>query len=215
MSTPAALALLRGLALGGACLGLQPPGAAPRHGVRLGLPKLVWLSVLDGGGLVDPLGPVYLMARCVSTLFGPGFALVSAALGAWWLVAFPAALAARASRHKSLPVIVPAVLWILMAFTLPGASVVPLPALLLFAALQGLAFAFILYRWDFLTMLVAMFTFETWVLAYPIYSIFREVEPLKAASGLLPWYLLLLFAALVGLRPQLAAGWRRVAAVFE
>ena len=88
-------------------------------------------------------------------------------------------------------------------------------SLLLFAGLQGLFFAWILYRYDFLTVVAAIFTVETWLVVYPIYVIFRRVEWLQSALALLPWYLLLLLGLTIYFRPQLVAARQRAAAVFE
>ncbi len=214
-AAPSALALLRGVALGGVCLGLHAVVLRVTTAFGWVAPSLVWLSVLDGSGSLDRMGGAYLLARCVSTAFGPGVAIVAAAVGAWGFIAFPAALAARISRRAGVQVLVPAALCVVTVAALPGTGVIPLPMTLVFAALQGAVCALILYRWDFLTLLVALYTVATWVLAYPIYSMFGAVAPLQAAAGLAPWWLLVVFAVVVGFRPQLMRGWRRVAAVFE
>lgn len=65
------------------------------------------------------------------------------------------------------------------------------------------------------TLLVAVFTVETWLPVYPVFRMFHRIEWLKSSLGMLPWSLLLLLGLIICLRPQLAAGWHRVAAVFE
>ena len=195
-------------------------GLAVLRGVLLGVLSLgLYVVVLRGLALLGWVGPSLFWLLPIneffSFLFAPGAAIASTLAGACVVVAFPAALAARASRRAFVPVIVPAVFCLVTASTLPGASAFPLSPQLLMAALQGLFFSYVLYRYDFLTLLIAIFTAETWLLIYPVYRMFHRIEWLKSSLGMLPWFLLLLLGLTIYFRPQLSAGLKRVAAVFE
>lgn len=66
-----------------------------------------------------------------------------------------------------------------------------------------------------LTTFSTIFTIEVWLMAFPAYKIFQRIDPFPYALALVPWFALMLFAMGVYFRPQLAAAYRRVAAVFE
>ena len=86
--------------------------------------------------------------------------------------------------------------------------------MLLFASLQGLVFSLIFYRYDLLTLACAVFSVETWLLVYPVWTIFSAIQPLQSLA-MLPWFLLIIAAAAIYLRPQLQSTRRRLAAIFE
>ena len=61
----------------------------------------------------------------------------------------------------------------------------------------------------------SVFTIETWLLVYPVWTIFSANQPLQPSLAMMPWFLLLLAGAIIYLRPQLKAARRQIAAVFE
>ena len=61
----------------------------------------------------------------------------------------------------------------------------------------------------------AVLTVETLLLAFPLFVIFRQMDPLPYAASLGIWGLIFLAATTVYLTPNIAAGARRVAEVFE
>lgn len=108
-----------------------------------------------------------------------------------------------------------AALWALVASPLVGAGAFPVLPLYLFAALQGLFFAWVFLRFDMLTCLMAVFTVETGLLGYAVYRVFGAAEPWTHGWGLLLWFAVVVIGSAIWFRPQLAAARRRLAAVFE
>jgi hypothetical protein len=168
---------------------------------KAGGPALAWLEAGQSG----PMLVVYAFSVVVLATLG----------AAWVLLAFPASVAYRVSRRAAAPVIAVAALWMLTGFTLPGASTFPLVPLLIVAGLQGAFFAGVLYRYDFLTALTAIFTVQNWLVMYPVFVIVKEVVPIESRVALLPWFLVLAAGFIAGFRAELQEGWRRVARVFE
>jgi predicted Ser/Thr protein kinase len=149
-----------------------------------------------------------------SALWLVALTVLGAILGAWVLVAFPIALMQKAVHRAGLLVAV-TVLWLLTAFSIPGAGGFPMFPLYLFAGLQGLFFAWIFLRYDLVACFAAMFTVATWLFCYPLYRVFGHVDFWPYSLVLAPWLLLVSVGSLIWLRPDLAAGWRRVTAAFE
>ena len=154
-------------------------------------------------------------AESVSPLQGVSASFLSAVGAACLLTALPMALFHRPARRAWLLLVPGTLLWLVTASSPPGAAAYPLVPLYLFAALQGLAFSIVFLRYDLLTCTFAVLTVETWLLVYPLFQVFGKVEPWSYGPAFLPWLALLLFGVLIWLRPQLVAGVRRVAAVFE
>jgi hypothetical protein len=201
----AGLAILRGCGLGLAYLLLHISLLALLGWMGLAAPSLFWLLASPASGVSSTLIDIY----AVSLAF-----LISLLVSAC-VVAFPAALARRIGSRPALLVGLPATVWFLTISTLPGASVVPVVPFLVLAALQALIFSFLYYRYDFLTVLLAIFTLETWLLSYPGYALLHRIAWTRTLLEMLPWFLLLFLGAAVYFRPQLVGGWRRVAEVFE
>ncbi len=201
-SRASGLALLRGCMLGALYLGVHTALLAGMILGRLGAPSLGWLAPAKVN-----FPNLALYSSCLAILATVG--------ASWCLIAFPAALAYRIKPRSSLLMIVPTVLWLATSFSLPGASGFPLIHLFLFAGLQGLFFSAILCRYDFLAMVVAVFTVETWLLVYPVYCILHKVETLSCSLALLPWFVVLLVGLAIYFRPLLVSAHQRVVAVFE
>ncbi len=198
---PAGLGIVRGCAMGACYLGVHTAVLGALGGGRLAGPSVGWLNII---GQFDRSLILYAISFTIAATIG----------AAWLMVGWPAALASRASQRGWVLVTVPTCLWLLSRFSLQGASAFPLFPDFLFAGLQGLFFSWVLYRYDFLTLLAAMFTVETWLIGYPAFLIVQQAEFLSSLLALLPWFLLFLLGLRLYLHPQLAAARRRVAAVF-
>ena len=201
-SRPAGLDIVRGCAMGACYLGVHTAMLGALGAGRLAGPGLLWLI---GVGRLDDSLILYAVSWVIVTTIG----------AAWLMVGWPAALASRASQRGWVLLTVPTCLWLLSAFSLQGASAFPLFPAILFAGLQGLFFSWILYQYDFLTLLATMFTVETWLIAYPAFLILQKAELLSSLLALLPWFLLFFLGLTLYLHPRLLAAWRRMAAVFE
>ena len=199
---PAGLGIVRGGAMGACYLGAHTAVLGALGAGRLAGPSVVWLQV---AGQFDDFLILYALSSSVLTTMA----------AAWLMVGLPAAFASRASGRGWVLVGVPAGLWVASASSLTGASAFPLLPAILFAGIQGLFFSWVLYRYDFLTVLAAMFTVETWLVIYPVFVILSPIELPVSSLGLLPWFLLLLLGLVLYLRLQLEAAWRRMTAVFE
>lgn len=208
---PAGLALLRGCCLGAAYLAAHTAtlGIMGRFGMgRFGLagPDVAWLMI----PLLMPVGESSL------NLFTVSIAVLATVLTAWCFLAFPAALAWRVRSKAAVAIAAPVGVWLLSTLTLPGASTFQLfPAfqlfpVFLFAGLQGLLFAWILYRFDVLAAMAAMFTIESWLVVYPMFVLLKEVESLNAWLSMLPWFMIATLGLAIYLRPQITAVGRGV-----
>jgi predicted Ser/Thr protein kinase len=201
----AGLAILRGCGLGLAYLLLHISLLALLGWMGLAAPSLFWLLA----------SPASVVSSTLIDIYAVSLAFLISLLVSACVVAFPAALARRIGSRPALLVGLPATVWFLTISTLPGASVVPVVPFLVLAALQALIFSFLYYRYDFLTVLLAIFTVETWLLIYPGYALLHRIAWTRTLLEMLPWFLLLFLGAAVYFRPQLVGGWRRVAEVFE
>ena len=177
----------------------------------------IWL--LGSLKLSGPSSPWLAVATKTSTSFVPVFAfsyvVVVTILSVWCLVGFPAALAAAKGKRASALVVVPAVLWTFGLFNLPGTTACAAWTQILFAVLQGVSFSLIFYRYDLLTLACAVFTVGTWLVIYPTWSIFSDIQLGQCLLVMAPWFLLSLAGAIIYFWSQLAEARRQAAAVFE
>ncbi|HKW61176.1 MAG TPA: hypothetical protein VJN89_01410 [Candidatus Acidoferrum sp.] len=67
---------------------------------------------------------------------------------------------------------------------------------------------------DLLTCTVAVFTAETFLLTYTMVQIYGRTEPWVQRCGLVPWTVIALAGIILWSKPQIHAGFRRVAAAF-
>lgn len=146
---------------------------------------------------------------------GISTAVLGTIAAGWCFLALPAAIAHRARPGRTMVLLIPAVFCLLTASSLPGAEAVPTFPLYLFAGLQGLFFAWLLWQFDFLTAVAAIFTVETWMLAYPVYVVFYRANWPGAAAGMLPWFVMLLAGLTLYFRRDLGDAGRRLAAIFQ
>jgi len=205
-ATTAGLSLLRGVLLGVCCL-------AGHTALLLVLGRFR----LAATGTLLATTPLAMGAEIRVDLWflGPvSLSVLGTLVGAWVLVALPAALLRPVTRAATLVAGIDA-LWLATAFAVPGASAFPVLPLYLFAGLQGLLFAWVFLRYDLVTCVSAMFTVATWLFCYPLYRMFGRVEFWPHSLVLGPWFVMVLLGLLLWFRPELVAGWRRLVAVFE
>jgi hypothetical protein len=62
--------------------------------------------------------------------------------------------------------------------------------------------------------MVAVFTAETFLLTFTVVQIFGRTEPWVQRWGLVPWVAIALAGIILWTKPQIHAGFRRVAAAF-
>jgi len=204
---PAGLALLRGTALGLAFLGA--------HAALLWLVGTLKLAAASSFWFVG-FATVPILGENLTALSAAGLQL-PATIGVLTLVSvgLPLSLLRGATARPAPLLGAMAALWALAASPLVGVGAFPLLPLYLFAALQGLFFAWVFLRFDMLTCLMGVFTVETGLLSYAVYRVFGAAEPWTHGWGLLLWFAVVVIGSAIWFRPQLAAARRRVAAVFE
>ena len=203
----AGLALLRGIFAGLAFSGcwMAIVSLAGPHGQALP-GAMGWLSCFYGGWVLPGIfKPSHLAPLVVG----------EALLVGWLLVAFPLSLLGRVSRRRRVLLLALAALWLAFGFSLGGARVFPTVAYYVFVVLQAVFFGALFLRYDLLTTLSAAFTIEVFLLAFPFLEVFQQIDPLPYFIPICLWALLLLASAGLYFRPQLVAGYRRLAAVFE
>jgi hypothetical protein len=184
-----------------------------------------WMAMLSLAGLPGKALPGMLWWLTVLVFenssvpsIAPGFPLLligEVLMVGWLLVAFPLSLLGRASRRWR--VLLPALvaLWLAFGFSLAGPMVFPRLPYYLLVVVQAVFFGALFLRYDLLTALSAAFTIEVCLLAVPFLEIFQHIDPVPflVPIGLLA--LLLLVAVSLYFRPQLAASYSRITAVFE
>jgi len=134
---------------------------------------------------------------------------------AWLLVALPLSLLSRATARWHVLLAALSALWMALGFSLAGAMVFPTWPHVIFSALQAIFCGVVFLRYGLLATLSAVFTVEVGLLAFPFLEIFQNIDPLPYAIPVVLWFLFLLAAAGLYLRPQVAGAYRRVATVFE
>jgi hypothetical protein len=134
---------------------------------------------------------------------------------AWLLVALPLSLLSRATARWQVLLAALSALWMALGCSLAGAMVFPTLPYYIFVVLQAVFCGAVFLRYGLLATLSAVFTIEVGLLAFPFLEIFQNVDPLPYAIPVVLWFLLLLAAAGLYFRPQVAGAYRRVVAVFE
>jgi serine/threonine protein kinase len=193
--------ILRGCALGWLFLIGQTVTLWVLGKSRLGAPSASWLAFFVNNQ-TDVLSYVLL-------------AVSASIIAAWLLLALPLSLLHRMGASVRTRLVSVGLLWTAAAATLPGASVHPFWLIYIFAPLQGALLAFILLNWDWLTCATAIFTVEAWLIIYPAYRIFSQIDGLKYALGLLPWIAVFMLGMIIPLRPWILASWRRLKVILE
>jgi hypothetical protein len=207
-ASSAGLEMLRGVFAGAAFAG-----------VWMALQSLagVWGKALVG--MVFWLEPYVEIIGYGFSTFGtrafPVVVLAEVLLVGWLMVALPLSLLSRATKRWR--VLLPALsaLWLAFGFSLAGAMVFPTLPYFIFAALQAIFCGVVFLRYGLLATLSAVFTIEVGLLVFPFLTIFQEIDPLPYAIPVVLWCVFLTAAAGICFRPQLGAGYRRVAELFE
>ena len=201
------IALLRGVLLGA--------GFAGVHALLLLGAKLTgWAAVWTGW-----------MEITVPTLFDLGRTDPPAGWGAVLtipvavlcpvLVALPVALAKRASANQATPMIATGILWLVTTAALPGTALFPAWAFYVVSAAQGALFAWILLRYDMLTLTAMFLTVETIFVVFPIYWMNRAEASWTYPAGFAPFVALLCAAVFLSQWANLRRSWERVRTVVE
>jgi hypothetical protein len=206
----------------------QPSGLAILRGIALGALYLVFhtgsLFILGTLKLAATGWFAGLFLRRLEVLDRPSWEKVTCVLGlsffwtfgATWIgVGLPGSVMRRVTNRVGLVLAATGLLWTVTAVSLPGASAFPVLPLYLYSAIQGVFFAWVFSKYDLLTCMMTVLTIETWLLCYPLYSMFGGLEPWPYLAAFIPWFLVALLGAVLWLRPPVAAAWRRTTAVLE
>jgi hypothetical protein len=203
------LELLRGVfagaAFGGAWMGLVSLGGMPGKAL---VGMIFWLEDFYAGYAGDPLSPF--QARVFPVLLIGEVLLVS-----WLMVALPLSLLSKATVRRNVLLAALSALWLALGFSLVGAMVFPTSSYLIFVVLQAIFCGVVFLRYGLLATLSALFTIEVGLLAFPMLEVFKELNPLPYAIPIILWLLLLVAAATLYFRPQVADAYGRLAKVFE
>lgn len=143
------------------------------------------------------------------------FILGEALLVPWLLVALPLSLLAKVNARVPVLILGLVGLWLGLGFSLAGAMAFPSVAYYIMAALQAVFFGLVFLRYGLLAASSAVLTVETFLLAFPLYTMLRNLYPLLLSAPFLVWFLVFLGAGAIYLQPRLATAYRRVTAVFE
>ena len=205
LSRPVGLALLRG-----AFYGLLFAGtwmALMSVGMYLGAPQIGMISWLQFFSQ-----PETVVATMVWGL--PLFLLAHGVLIVWFFIAFPLGLLDRLTSRQAVSLGVLVAVWLAFGLSSMGAVVFPVPAFYVLAALQCVLLGWLL-RYGILESMSTAITVEVMLLVVPLLAIFRALDPWPYLITIGMWFLLLVVAGLVYLRPQLLSAYRRVAEVFD
>ena len=130
-------------------------------------------------------------------------------------VALPISLLATRLPGKSAIWAGGAALWISLALSGRFDLLEPWSATVLSLAVGGFFLGGILIRFDLLTTIVCMFTFEVWLRGYPSFILLRKLE----ASGFYVLFALWILLPLLGVwacwGPGVLRGWKRIAEEFD
>lgn len=143
------------------------------------------------------------------------FLLAEGLLVPWLFVALPLSLLAKLSARVPVLIAALAGLWLGLGFSLAGAMAYPSVAYYIIVALQAAFFGVVFLKYGLLATSSAVLTVETVLLAFPLFTIFRNLHPLLLSVPAVVWLLMFLGAGAIYLQPQLATAYRRVTAVFE
>jgi hypothetical protein len=169
-----------------------------------------WLQAYSGFAI----GFVHVISPFQARVF-PVLLIGEVLLIGWLLVALPLSLLSRATARWRFLLAALSVLWLAFGFSLAGAMVFPTWPYLIFVVLQAVFCGVVFLRYGLLATLSAVFTIEVGLLAFPLLEIFQNIDPLPYAIPVVLWFLLLLAATGIYLRPQVVGAYRRLAAVFE
>lgn len=195
------LAVLRGILSGAALLGLYAVvlDLFGKYGVgAFGTLPSGMLSGSATEGLIQAL------ARSSS---GP-------ILDMWISVLAPFSLVYRFTKKPWLAVAAAGVFAFITATGQDGMELLPAAPYFFWVVAQMLILSVVFWLTDLLTCMVAVFTAETFLLTFTIVQIFGRTEPWVQRWGLIPWAVMALAGIILWSKPQIHAGFRRVAAAF-
>ncbi|MBI4472398.1 MAG: protein kinase [Acidobacteria bacterium] len=202
VSVPVGLELLRGILAGVIFVGLwmlltfiagQP-----------NIPLSYWLQKAEGSGAY----------RSYINEFFPILIFMETLIVTWVLVAFPLTVFAGGIRRLPSRLTALAALWIVLGFSMAGPMLVPAPRFEVFAALQAIFLGLVFFRYGITAVGTSILTIEVFLLAYPLFRI-QQSQSWQHAIPIGVWLLTVLGAALILLRPQLQAAYRRIVSMLE
>jgi len=204
---PAGLSLLRGIFAGAIFSGLWMAAVSLAGVWGKGLAgMLFWL---EGYDTFMQMSPSFL-----DRVF-PAFSIVEPLFVGWLLVALPLSLLRKSSARSRVLLAGLAAVWLACGYSLVGAMVFPRIAYHVLVVAQAMFFGAIFLRYDLLATLSALFTAETFLLAFPLLEIFQHLGLLPYAIPIFLWFALVAVSAAICFRPQAVGAYRRIAAVFE
>ena len=195
------LAVLRGVLFGTALLGLYAVVLNLLGRYRLGAFGTLPSGMLSGSATE---GLIQAIARSSS---GP-------ILDMWISVLAPFSLVYRFTKKPWLAVAAAGVFAFITATGQDGMELLPAVPYFFWVVAQMLILAAVFWFTDLLTCMVAVFTAETFLLTFTVVQIFGRTEPWVQRWGLVPWVAIALGGIILWTKPQIHAGFRRVAAAF-
>ena len=133
-------------------------------------------------------------------------------LDMWISVLAPFSLVYRFTKKPWLAVVAAGVFAFITATGQDGMELLPGIPYFLGVVAQMLILAAVFWLTDLLTCMVAVFTAETFLLTYTVMQIYGRTEPWVQRWGLVPWAVIALTGIVVWSKPQIHAGFRRLAA---
>jgi hypothetical protein len=132
----------------------------------------------------------------------------------WISVLAPFSLVYRFTKKSWLAVAAAGVFAFITATGQDGMELLPAVPYFFWVVAQMLILAAVFWLTDLLTCMVAVFTAETFLLTFTVVQIFGRTEPWVQRWGLVPWVAIALAGIILWTKPQIHAGFRRVAAAF-
>lgn len=195
------LATLRGITMGFVFVGAY-------SALQWVAQKLAW----GGPGLDLAL---FLPDRVIHPVLPVGLSWVSATVGVLFLLAFPLAIARRATHRFTTLLIVITLLWGASAAHLPGASGFPVWLLFAISAANGLFLGYVFLRYELLTCMITVVTIETWLVTYPLSQLFGPLQPWGYGLAIAHWFLIVLGGLAIYFSEQIGGAAQRVRALFS
>jgi serine/threonine protein kinase len=171
--------------------------------------------------LVDPLPMARALASFIPTLFGVCSAILDGVIVGVVFLGLPLALLRRSEvrvKHlpwyrRPMPALSAGLIWWVTGFHFCLAEFVLPPLGLVWAfLLEAILLAWLLSRYDVLTVIVAVATTVLWVINYPLLVIFSEVGNTGEWAVFIGWGLVILAAAVVAFRSTFARAGERLQA---
>ncbi len=133
----------------------------------------------------------------------------------WLLIAFPMSVFAGLMKRVPLLLASLALLWLALGFSFLGALALPHPAFEVSIVLQAVFFGYIFQHYGITSAGASILTSEVFLLAVPLFLVFRNAEPFPHAVPIVVWILMLLVSCAAYFGAELVRACRRIAALFE